>query len=214
MSIRQAFIWLLFGLLLTGCATERRTVHEGAFQKRRHQSGWHVDLGLRPRKQQGPLERSEPMAVRLPGMRALHVEGPALVPVANTVGPPRTLHDHSPRHTESTSRVQRSPALEPSGTRSLIPMEMQTDITPERRWNKWAVPAFVVALGAVALALFTTSTIAVIAALIVALVLSAISIKQIRWRDERGKGFAVAALVIAVMASIATAIVTAVVGFV
>ncbi len=93
-------------------------------------------------------------------------------------------------------------------------MEMQTDITPERRWNKWAVPAFVVALGAVALALFTTSTIAVIAALIVALVLSAISIKQIRWRDERGKGFAVAALVIAVMASIATAIVTAVVGFV
>jgi len=71
-----------------------------------------------------------------------------------------------------------------------------------------------VALGAVALALFTTSTIAVIAALIVAFVFSAISIKQIRWRDERGKGFAVAALVIAVMASIATAIVTAVVGFV
>jgi hypothetical protein len=44
--------------------------------------------------------------------------------------------------------------------------------------------------------------------------LSGISIKQIRWREERGKGFAVAALVIAVMASIATAIVTAVVGFV
>jgi hypothetical protein len=77
-----------------------------------------------------------------------------------------------------------------------------------------AVPAFVVALGAVALALFTTSTIAVIAALVVAFVLSGISIKQIRWREERGKGFAVAALVIAVMASIATAIVTAVVGFV
>ncbi|MFN9325816.1 MAG: hypothetical protein ACK6A5_10565 [Flavobacteriales bacterium] len=98
--------------------------------------------------------------------------------------------------------------------RTTSPMQVPVDITPERRWNRLAVPAFVVALGAVALALFTTSTIAVIAALGVAFVLSGISIKQIRWREERGKGFAVAALVIAVMASIATAIVTAVVGFV
>ncbi len=214
MSIRRTFIWLLLGLLLTGCTTEKRTVHEGAFQKRRHQPGWHLDLGLRPRKQQRPIERSEPMAVRMPDMGSLRVEGPVFLPVAVTVGPPKTIYDRAPRNTNSSSRVQRAPALEPSGPRSVIPLEMQIDITPERRWNKWAVPAFVVALGAVALALFTTSTIAVIAALIVAFVFSAISIKQIRWRDERGKGFAVAALVIAVMASIATAIVTAVVGFV
>lgn len=154
------------------------------------------------------------MAVRMPDMGAMHVELPSLVPVAVAVVPSKIINDIPPHHTNGTLRVQRSPALEPSVTRPVIPLEMQTDITPERRWNKWAVPAFVVALGAVALALFTTSTIAVIAALIVAFVFSAISIKQIRWRDERGKGFAVAALVIAVMASIATAIVTAVVGFV
>lgn len=85
---------------------------------------------------------------------------------------------------------------------------------PHKRWNRLAVPAFVVSLGAVALALFTTSTIAVIAALVVALVLAGISVRQIRWREERGKGFAIAALMIAVIAAIGTAMVTAVVGFV
>ena len=57
-------------------------------------------------------------------------------------------------------------------------------------------------------------TIAVIAALVVALVLAGISVRQIRWREERGKGFAIAALMIAVIAAIVTAMVTAVVGFV
>ena len=90
----------------------------------------------------------------------------------------------------------------------------QEDLMPRKRWNRLAVPAFVVSLGAVALALFTTSTIAVIAALVVALVLAGISIRQIRWREEAGKGFAMAALMIAVIAAIATAMVTAVVGFV
>ena len=90
----------------------------------------------------------------------------------------------------------------------------QEDLMPRKRWNRLAVPAFAVSLGALALALFTTSTIAVIAALVVAMVLAGISIRQVRWREEAGKGFAMAALMIAMVAAIATAMVTAVVGFV
>jgi hypothetical protein len=128
----------------------------------------------------------------------------------------------------SRSRVQPEPAMgvEAAVASEVVPDEGavspvlqrastdQEDLMPRKRWNRLAVPAFVVSLGAVALALFTTSTIAVIAALVVALVLAGISIHQIRWREEGGKGFAIAALMIAVIAAIVTAMVTAVVGFV
>lgn len=214
MSARALCAWLVAGLLLAGCGSERRTVYEGSLQKRRHQPGWHVDLGLRAQTKQRVSLRTQRLAVRMPDGSALCMEMPGPVPIAVTAQRPTTYLDRS-RVPPRPVRSEEMPVdAEHSVVRTTSPMQVPVDITPERRWNRLAVPAFVVALGAVALALFTTSTIAVIAALVVAFVLSGISIKQIRWREERGKGFAVAALVIAVMASIATAIVTAVVGFV
>ena len=117
------------------------------------------------------------------------------------------LTEAAPASDVAVDEIIVSPMLQPASTD-------QEDLMPRKRWNRLAVPAFVVSLGAVALALFTTSTIAVIAALVVALVLAGISIRQIRWREEGGKGFAIAALMIAVIAAIVTAMVTAVVGFV
>ena len=85
---------------------------------------------------------------------------------------------------------------------------------PKKKWNKFAIPAFIAALATLYLGFFGTSTIAVIIALGVTFILSGISLRQIRSRDEAGKGFALAALMIGVIAAVATAIVTYAIGFI
>lgn len=75
----------------------------------------------------------------------------------------------------------------------------------EKRWNRLAVPAFVAALGAVA-AGFGTNLWLLAGLVALTLVLAAWSIARIRRRDQAGKGFAMAALVIGVLAALLTAI--------
>lgn len=82
----------------------------------------------------------------------------------------------------------------------------QENLMPKKRWNRLAIPAFVAALGTVYLGLFTGSTYAVIAGLFVTLVLAGFSLRQIRHREEAGKGFAFAALMIGVIATLITAL--------
>ena len=69
-----------------------------------------------------------------------------------------------------------------------------------------AVPAFVAALGTVYLGLFTSGAYAVIGALPVTLVLAGISLRTIRKKEQAGKGFAFAALMIGVIAALVTAL--------
>lgn len=197
-------------LLFAGCASGPRRVSEGWLQKRQHRPGWHVDLGGRS---SFDAERHRPRMVRMelrsPGLPLMNASAERH-PLSSRVHvqPEPAMHaEAAPAPDVAVDVVVRSPVLQRASTD-------QEDLMPHKRWNRLAVPAFAVSLGAVALALFTTSTIAVIAALVVALVLAGISIRQIRWREERGKGFAIAALMIAVIAAIVTAMVTAVVGFV
>lgn len=82
----------------------------------------------------------------------------------------------------------------------------EENLMPKKRWNRLSVPAFVAAQGTICLGLFTSSTYAVIAGLFVTLVLAGFSLRQIRHRQEAGKGFAFAALMIGVIATLITAL--------
>lgn len=77
---------------------------------------------------------------------------------------------------------------------------------PKKKWNRLAVPAFVAAAGTAYLGLTTTNVFLVIAAIAITLALAGISLKRIRTREQSGKGFAFAALMIGVIAALLTAI--------
>ncbi len=112
-------------------------------------------------------------------------------------------------------RIEAKPIirLEAISDRAHNGAQQQQEI-PKKKWNKFAIPAFLAALATLYLGFFGTSTIAVIIALGVTFILSGISLRQIRSRDEAGKGFALAALMIGVIAAVATAIVTYAIGFI
>ncbi len=101
-------------------------------------------------------------------------------------------------------------AAPPRPTTTVRPQE---DLMPRKRWNWLAIPAFLAAGAGIWLALTSTNTLAVIAVLGLALILSALSIRRIRRHEEAGKGFAVTALVLAVLASLLTIISIAILGF-
>jgi hypothetical protein len=75
---------------------------------------------------------------------------------------------------------------------------------PEHRWNPLAIPAFVLALGTVAYAILGTSELVVVLAVVATLVLAAIAVRRGRTYEMRGKGFAVAALMIGALAALIT----------
>jgi len=118
--------------------------------------------------------------------------------------------------TVSTGIYLSRPAHRSSMVRSTIAERSRgavpSDPVVKKPWNKLAIPAFFVSMVAVAIGFFTTSTITVIGVVVLAMVLSGLSLHQIRWREERGKGFALIALVLAVIAALVTAMIIAVSG--
>ncbi|HRD51903.1 MAG TPA: hypothetical protein PKY96_04570 [Flavobacteriales bacterium] len=76
---------------------------------------------------------------------------------------------------------------------------------PRKRWSWLAIPAFLAALGTIVLG-FSTNLWALIGAIVLTLVLAGWSIARIRRRNQAGKGFAMAALMIGVFAAVLTAI--------
>lgn len=118
----------------------------------------------------------------------------------------------------SVVRIRSTDALAiPNSTRPVQPTAVQEEdenLMPRKKLNFLAIPAFVFALGALGLGLFTTSTIAVIVAAVLAILLAGLSIRRIRSREQGGKGFALMALLLGLLALLATAIAVAVVGFV
>lgn len=195
---------LLVLLVASGCGATRHAPGEGLLQKRRHQPGWHVDLGLRPRKGDPPrtaairqlqTRKYEPVISAVPPTPAPKVDlGPEVLVL---------LHGHS------TPQYQPArPLIEVEANRSAAdphPLPPSSD-TPRPRWNPWAIPAFVVALGTVAFAILGTSEMLVVLAVLATLVLASIAVRKGRTYEWRGKGFAIAALMIGALAGLITLI--------
>jgi len=95
-------------------------------------------------------------------------------------------------------------AFAPDTTRAA---QRQAIEDPAHRWNPWAIPALVAAGGTVALALATgTSLILVVLGVIVTLLLASIALRKGRKNEWSGKGFAVAAMIVGVLAALITLI--------
>lgn len=112
-------------------------------------------------------------------------------------------------HGHSTPQYQPArPLIEVEANRSAAdphPLPPSSD-TPRPRWNPWAIPAFVVALGTVAFAILGTSEMLVVLAVLATLVLASIAVRKGRTYEWRGKGFAIAALMIGALAGLITLI--------
>jgi hypothetical protein len=80
--------------------------------------------------------------------------------------------------------------------RYIATQDGEENLMPKKKWNVLAVPVFVLALGAVTLGFFTTSTLAVLLAAVVTVALGAITLRHIRTHDEAGKGFALIGFII------------------
>ncbi len=210
---------LLLVLLLTACANDKSVVRNSPFQKRSLRPGWHVDLSLgRERKaMQVPHERSPTLAPALLDARIVVPSGSTLLPLSTEATFP-LRQETGPITPESAELARFSfPANATNAPGVAVPdppLQEQVDSMPKKRWNRLAIPAFVLALLTVFLALFTVSTTAVILVAAATIVLAAVSLKQIRREDQAGKGLALAALIIGLIAALITAISIIAVGFV
>lgn len=193
---------ILFLLVATGCSTSRHTVGEGPFQKRTLRPGWHLDLGLR--RDQAPMQRSQ-----IPEQLTTHSPEPAIPSgdlvhaaleptplngvVEALIARPKAPLNHVVT-APHTLAIAPAPTLQQAG-----PLD-----EPKPRWNPLAIPAFLLALGTVAYAILGTSELVVVLAVVATLVLASIAVRKGRTYEWRGKGFAVAALMIGALAGLIT----------
>jgi hypothetical protein len=195
---------VLTALLFSACSTGQRVAENGAFQKRKHR------LNLARDREQGP-ERPR-------------TEGRTTLVRLELV--PATAQPAEPELLASTSADlpllagQRIPTgIHSERKRSIrwaaptVPGPEQENLMPTKKWNHWAIPAFVAAGTAVGLGFATTSTLVVLIAVVMAIALAAIALRRGRSHELAGKGFALAALMIGMLTAIALAISIAAFGF-
>jgi len=101
----------------------------------------------------------------------------------------------------------RSEVMTTQGSVPHLQEETDEQVTPTKEMNKLALPAFVLALLTIG-AGFTLQSVGAVAAMVIAtVVLAAVALKQIRTREQRGKGFALVALIIGLIAALFTTLV-------
>lgn len=196
-------ISLLVASTLAGCATNRGTIGDHPFQKRQLNSGWHLDLGLRPQY------RHADRIARMETLGPATAASPTIV-AAEPLASNGTLSFQSGEevvrpevscHPTTTTQVAQDLLSPTSGN----PPPTTSEGTIGQ-WNPWAVPAFIVALGTVAYAILGTSEIIVVLAVVCTLLLASLALRKGRTNEWRGKGFAIAALMIGALAGLITLI--------
>jgi hypothetical protein len=84
---------------------------------------------------------------------------------------------------------------------------------PKKRWNWMGVVAFLMAGGTVLLGFSALGTTAVLIAAVLTALVAGLTLRRIRKREQAGKGFALIALLVAVIALVITGVSIAVLGF-
>lgn len=149
------------------------------------------DQSAQTRNSDSPTESSVRLLVPPEDATVDVSDSPSAAPLVTSISPVVRM--------VPTAMTEASAATEPHSPQD-------ENLMPKKRWNRVAVPAFVAALGTVYLGLFTSGAYAVIGALLVTLVLAGISLRTIRKKEQAGKGFAFAALMIGVIAALVTAL--------
>ncbi len=94
------------------------------------------------------------------------------------------------------------------------PRDEPENLMPRKRWNWLAIPAFLLAGATLFIALTTVQTALVLLLAGSTLIVAGISLKRIRKREQAGKGFALIALVVGIIALLLTGVAIAVYGLV
>lgn len=192
------FLVLLISLsaLLCSCSSTNSVVSDGPFVKRRYQPGWHIDLGrreARPTEARSPaVQEASPLAVRTVRIeRQVRPELSAKVANELQEGPLRTAVGQPKRPLPENKILGNSDAAP-----MLLNGVPEVENGP-RRWNRMAIVSgiflalslLVIALGGGSILgyLFTFAVLTGLIGLIMA-------IKH----KERGKGIAIAAIIVPV----------------
>lgn len=204
--------WPLLLLLLTmGCSTGRHaTVGEGLIQKRRLSPGWHVDLGLQRTRKAPPLNarvhrNTEPV---VPDRKVPNDPAPELAQVVH--GPGQAFSSWREAAPEEVGEAPQLPAHALRHGPDLAVPSSDRDpenLMPRGRFNAWSIPSLLFVLGAIAMALLTNNGALVAGMLVVGLFLAGFSLARIRSREQRGKVYALVALVLGTVAALITAMV-------
>lgn len=211
-------------LLASACASERSTVSDGPLQKRRFRPGWHWDFPVSrkgPHARPGSNERAVPVHANSKATAPAPAEAEVFAHMGDAVQPHTMIplrQAHADRHGERSTSTVAFATLDVSQPAQADEQAQEqttsTDTPAKKRWNPWAAPALAAALGTVAIGLFTTSTIAVLIGVVIAIVLAAIALRRGRQEELAGKGLAIAAMIVCMLTVLATAAAIVVVGFV
>lgn len=207
----RAFMLLLLVLVIAGCGQQRKTAWgSGLVQKRKHLPGWHLDLGLRA---PGTHQPHAPRAVEVDPL-SLRTQHPAALPAA-TLTPANEAPVEVDEAFASVGKELHLPASSPPHFvefAPVLPVEQEPgrdpdDIMPHKGFNVLAIPALVIVAAGITLAFVTNSALLVAVVLVVGLVLASISLSRIRSREQSGKGYALTALIFAILAALITTMV-------
>ncbi len=213
--------WVLFmALLLAACSTQQPRVHEGRFQKRQHRGGWHVDLGIRSkestlRQTTFPLPKVVETQIPKAGRREATWKRLAKPKPAMAIPEGAQL-----AQVERNLSIQNEPIamVQSSQSGGSLGNERQTNASkvtpasqtqeerPPKVWNKWALPAFILALATVAYGILGTNAVILVIAVVATLVIAAIALRKGRRYEWSGKGFALGAMILGTFAALITLI--------
>ncbi len=190
-------------LFAFGCGMQQDVVQEGRFQKRTHRRGWHIDLHRNTSENDRTAMRMREIKVRsmVHPSPLLAIDDRLL---ATTNAGPGFIA--SPRPSRTTALVHGEGVWSARSSIALADVqEEEENLMPRKKLNALAIPALVMALVTVGLG-FSQNLWLLVGAIVVTLVLVALSMRRIRRYEQGGKGFAFAALMIGVLAALLTAL--------
>jgi hypothetical protein len=211
----KPFVLVILLFTLIACGQQKNsTVGDGPFQKRKFMPGWHIDIARARPEAQPP----RPSVSKVSHPKRLEVVADVGSIIETTISPevtaslgyiPEAAHPRSPREQTAPAEVldlQIAPLVVPA-------VRDTSNIMPRKRFNVLAIPSLLFVAAGITFAFTTNSALLVLAMLVVGLVLAGISLRRIRSKEQSGKGFALVALILGVLAALITTMVIIRTGF-
>ncbi|MCU0320659.1 MAG: hypothetical protein MUE88_11375 [Flavobacteriales bacterium] len=206
-SCRSLTLVLVLGL--SACSQGPDVMGKGPFQARKYRPGWHLDLRS-GNHQAAQRTSARPLEARLPPPPDPTPGHPIAVPVAalELAPTPPPKAPKKPAIAPGPPRRSVHPTTDP-----IAPQDEPENLMPKKRWNWMGVVAFLMAGGTVLLGFSALGTTAVLIAAVLTALVAGLTLRRIRKREQAGKGFALIALLVAVIALVITGVSIAVLGF-